>query len=89
MKENARRNLFELNFSQQYHLYAAWKNLLNLAMPISHGKFKLERLELQPPVAPGPQDIPHGRVARPELAGALFGYINFLENLQSYLNSTY
>ena len=36
----------------------------SFAMPISHGKFKLEKLDLQPPVAPGPQDIPHQSVAR-------------------------
>ena len=41
-----------------------------------------------PPAALGPQDIPHRRTARPELAGALFRYINSLENLQSFLNST-
>ena len=39
-----------------------------------------------PPAALGPQDISHGRRARPELAGALSRYINSLENLQSYLN---
>ena len=38
------------------------------------------------PDALGHQDIPHQRTARPELAGALFRYINSLENLQSFLN---
>ena len=34
----------------------------------------------------GPQDIPHQTAARPELAGALFRYINSVKNLQSLLN---
>ena len=41
-----------------------------------------------PPAALGPQNIPHRRTARPELTGALFRYINSLENLQSFLNLT-
>ena len=39
-----------------------------------------------PPAALGPQDITHQRTVRPELAWALFRYINSLENLQSFLN---
>ena len=59
----------------------------NFAVTISQWKLELEKLELQPPVALGPQDIPYRSVARPELAGDLFRYINSLENLQSFLNS--
>ena len=41
-------------------------------MTISQWKLELDKLELQPPVALGPKDIPYQSVARPELAGALF-----------------
>ena len=41
-----------------------------------------------PTAALGPQDIPHRRTARPELAGARFRYINSLENFQFCLNLT-
>ena len=49
---------------------------------------KRRRAELVglPPAALGPQDIPYRRPARPEHAGALFRYINSLENLQCCLN---
>ena len=49
---------------------------------------KMDRVALVglPPAALGPQDIPHQRKARPELAGALLRYINSLQNLQSFLN---
>ena len=65
------------------------KILLTFAMPIFQGKVELETLELQPPGALDPQDIPYRSVTRPELAGALFRYIKSLENLQSFLNSTH
>ena len=52
-------------------------------MTISQGKHELEKLELQSPVAAGPQDIPHGSVARPEPAGALFRYINCILDYKS------
>ena len=41
-----------------------------------------------PPAALGPQDIAHRITAWPELAGALFMYVNSLENLESCLNLT-
>ena len=51
-------------------------------MSISQGKLELEKIELQLPVAPGTQDIPHQRVVCLELAGALFRYINLQSVLQ-------
>ena len=46
-------------------------------------KLKLEKRELQPPVGLGTQDIPHQRVARPDLAGTLFRYLNCCIDFQS------
>ena len=45
------------------------------ATTISQWKLELGKLELKAPVAPGPQDIPHRRVALLEPAGALFRFI--------------
>ena len=70
----------------RYNLYAAKTNLSNFAMPIYQGKPTLEKLELQPPVAPGAQDNPHRSVARPELTGALLRYINCFIDFQSVLH---
>ena len=43
----------------------------------------------QPPAAAGPQEKPHQRRARLDLAGAFFKYINYLVNLQTILNSAF
>ena len=88
VKEKYKRKLFDVKISPRFHLYEALKNLYNFAMTISQWKIELEKLELLPPDAAGPQDIPRRRVAQPGMAGPLFRYIICLENLQSFLNST-
>ena len=60
----------------QFYLFEAWIFFSNVAMTISPWKPGLDKLELQPSVAPGPKDIPNQSAARPEPAGALFRYIN-------------
>ena len=55
-------------------------------MTISQWKHELEKLELQSPVAIGPQYIPHRSVARPEPAKALFRYINGFLDYQCFLH---
>ena len=88
MKEKCKTELFGIELFPRIHLFQVKKVLSNFAVTISQWTLELEKLELLPPDPPGPQDIPHRRVARPELAGAPFRYINCLENLQSFLNST-
>ena len=86
LKKKARKNFFVLNFSHDVTYMKLKKILSNFAMTFSQRKPELELLELLPPDPLGPKDIPHRRRARPELAGALFRYINSLEILKSYLN---
>ena len=53
-------------------------------------RFKRDRVALVglPPTALGPKDILHRRKAGLELAGALFRYLNSLENMQTFPNSS-
>ena len=86
MKEKYKSKLFCIELVPRYQLYEAKKVLFNFVMIFSQWKNELEPLELLPPDPLGPKDTPHQRRARPEVAGALFRYINSLENLQSFLN---
>ena len=72
-------NFYEKNFSclslqilKKILIFLSAKNYFNCNL------LKRDRAALVglPPGALGPQDIPHRRRARPELAGAFFRYIN-------------
>ena len=83
-------NFYQMNFSGFPLKNEKYGVLFRLKNYFTCNSLKRDRAALVglPPAELCPQDIPHRRTARPELAGALLRYINSLENFQSCLNMT-